>query len=168
MNQNPIDTTKSWISDFVIRHNLCPFARFPYEADQIEYFEVTGELVISEYLEHIVRYLIVLDKSLIYKTGFIIFPEADISFEDLLTMKDLAISIVASTQLKDKYQLVPFHPDYRFSRIPEDSPLHKINQSPYPMLHILDEEELDVAIDKYGDTSEIIEDNIKTMKKLFG
>ena len=32
-----INQTKQWIADFVLRHNLCPFAHQPFQHDRIGY-----------------------------------------------------------------------------------------------------------------------------------
>ena len=64
------------------------------------------------------------------------------------------------------YQLATFHPDYCFSGADADDVTNYTNRSPYPMLHLLREDSLDKAIEFYGDTAVIPEQNIEKMQEI--
>ena len=58
------------------------------------------------------------------------------------------------------YQLATFHPLYLFAGSAANDPANYTNRSPYAMLHLLREESLTAAIDRYPDTTRIPEKNI--------
>ena len=64
------------------------------------------------------------------------------------------------------YQLATFHPDYCFAGVDANDVTNYTNRSPYPMLHLLREEQLEKAINDYGDTSKIPENNMACLRKL--
>jgi len=37
IHEQALTETKAWLLEFVIGHNLCPFARKPFESDQIRF-----------------------------------------------------------------------------------------------------------------------------------
>ena len=163
----PTANTKSWISDFVIRHNMCPFAKFPFDKDSIYYLELEDQSL-PEYLEAIYLSCKLVNESSQFSTGFVIFNSADVDFELILDMKLMMNDLLEKSELAGVFQLVPFHPQFRFEGMEDNSPLHRVNQSPYPMLHILAEDDVSKAKETYGDTQKILTENQETLIKLSG
>lgn len=87
-------------------------------------------------------------------------------FYDYLDFVDLAEQLILQEGFEGVFQLASFHPDYFFADSEMDDVANYTNRSPYPMLHILREESLDKAIDTYGDTSAIPENNIRCLRGL--
>jgi hypothetical protein len=58
------------------------------------------------------------------------------------------------------YQVASFHPDYLFAGSDENDPANYTNRSPYPMLHLLREDLLEIAIDKHANVDDIPNQNI--------
>ena len=64
------------------------------------------------------------------------------------------------------YQLDSFHQHYRFDGTEEDDASNFSNRSPYPMLHILRESSVELAIKHYDNIDDVPEQNIKRLKKI--
>ena len=60
--------------------------------------------------------------------------------------------------------MASFHPHYQFAGTEPDDAENYTNRSPYPMLHILREESLARAIERYHDVEGIPERNIALLK----
>jgi hypothetical protein len=157
--------TKHWISNFVIRHNLCPFAKFPFDQDEIYYCELE-DLSIPEYLEALFEHCKFVNESTEFSTGFVIFNAPTVDFELLLDIQMLALDLLEQSELAGVFQLVPFHPQFRFQDSDTESPMNRVNQSPFPMLHILAEDDVTRAKEEYGVTQEILTNNQETLKRI--
>ncbi|MEI2747252.1 MAG: DUF1415 family protein [Ferruginibacter sp.] len=58
------------------------------------------------------------------------------------------------------FQLASFHPDYRFAGSKADDAANYTNRSPYPILHLLKEESIEKALEKFPDPEKIPDKNI--------
>jgi len=64
------------------------------------------------------------------------------------------------------YQLASFHPEYRFEGAEPDAPSNYTNRSPYPMLHILRESSIELALENYPNPDIIPKRNIQLTQEL--
>ena len=64
------------------------------------------------------------------------------------------------------YQLASFHPHYQFDGTAADAPSNYTNRSPYPMLHILREASVEIALENYPNPETIPERNIQVTQAL--
>jgi hypothetical protein len=60
----------------------------------------------------------------------------------------------------------PFHPDYLFADAPADASSHYTNRSPFPILHLIREESLEAALEKFPNPENIPLRNVKHAEKL--
>jgi hypothetical protein len=74
--------------------------------------------------------------------------------------------LMAEQGCEGVYQVATFHPDYCFDGVDQDDVSNYTNRSPYPMVHLLREASVEKAIEFYGDTSGIPDDNIALMQKM--
>ena len=89
-----------------------------------------------------------------------VFPTLFKSFDHYLDFVELAENILADQGYEGIYQLATFHPDYCFEGAEHDEASNYTNRSPYAMVHLLREASVEKAIEFYGDTAAIPEQNI--------
>lgn len=164
-NDTPITQTKKWLSTVVIGQNFCPFAKREYDTGRIHYAVIeTADL--SEQLEQIILHCAALDEDSNRETSLLIFPTALSNFEDYLDLLDIATALLIEQGYEGVYQLASFHPDYRFAGAPPNDPSHFTNRSPYPMVHILREASLEIALANFPNPENIPARNIEVTRGL--
>jgi len=100
------------------------------------------------------------------ETTLLVFPSFLSDFFDYLDFVDLAEKILHHNGYEGIYQLATFHPNYCFADENPDDVTHHTNRSPFPMLHLLREEHIEKAIEYYGDTEKIPENNMACLRQL--
>ncbi len=160
-----IQQTRSWVSDFVVAHNICPFARKELERGGIHY-EVCQEHKVEAILSGLIEMCQRLDEDGSTGTVLFILPTSFPSFNGYLDLLDMANDLLIKQGYEGVYQLASFHPDYCFDGVDRDDASHYTNRSPYPMLHIIREAELEKALGKYPNPEAIPERNIAYCRKL--
>jgi hypothetical protein len=78
----------------------------------------------------------------------------------------LADDLLEQMNLVGVFQIASFHPNYQFADTEMGSVENYTNRSPYPVLHILREASLDIAIDTYPDIDQVPLRNIKLMHEM--
>ena len=160
-----INQTKKWLSSVVIAHNLCPFAKREYDNKAIHYAVI--ETVDSEgQLKQVMQQCAELDEQGTRETSLLIFPYALSDFEDYLNLLDFATVLLKDLGYEGVYQLASFHPHYQFDGTAADAPSNYTNRSPYPMLHILREASVEIALENYPNPETIPERNIQVTQAL--
>jgi hypothetical protein len=166
----PIDTkvvesTRNWIADVVIGLNFCPFARKPFKEDLILY-KVDHSSEESAALESLINTCRYLDNHPEIETALLIFPKGFSDFEAYLDLVDLSERLMKAEGFEGVYQVASFHPNYIFAGSDENDPANYTNRSPYPMLHLLREDLLSIAIDKHANVDDIPRQNIAKAQSL--
>ena len=160
-----IETTKNWIRDIVIGLNFCPFAPKPFKDELIVYrVEDTSDVAIA--LESFMSTCRFLEDNPAMETALLIFPKGFSDFDDYLDLTDLAERLLKAQGFEGVYQVASFHPNYIFAGSDENDPANYTNRSPYPMLHLLREDLLEIAIDKHNNVDDIPNQNIAKAKSL--
>lgn len=167
MTEKYILQTRRWIANFVIGFDLCPFASKPFKEDKIHYRVYEGtdleELAIA-LTEELLR--ITNEPATKVETSLVIHPNILQDFHDYNDFLEAVDSILVKMNLMGVIQVATFHPDYQFA----DTQLHDLenytNRSPYPMLHLLREASVELAVEHYEDVAEIPSRNIAKMKEL--
>ena len=165
VKEQALSETKAWLLEFVIGHNLCPFARKPFEAEQVRFVctEAQEDAALLQVLAH--EFELLLGDSAI-ETTLLIVPNALESFTAYWDFIELAEALIESLGLEGIFQIATFHPQYQFEGSEPDDPENRTNRSPYPLLHILREESLSKAIESHPDVAQIPERNIALMNQL--
>ncbi len=160
-----IEQTQCWISQFIIQHNICPFAKREFEKNSIHY-----EVVISEKLENQLQELIYsceqLDRENDIETSLLIVPNGLSDFDDYLDFLELANELLHQQGYESVYQLASFHPNYCFDGVEADDASNFTNRSPYPMLHLIREVSLEKALTHYPKPEEIPARNIEYTREM--
>jgi hypothetical protein len=100
------------------------------------------------------------------ETALIILPEGFSDFEEYLDLVYEAEELIIDEGFEGTYQVASFHPNYVFADSDDNDPANYTNRSPYPMLHILREDLLEVAVDNHPDPESIPDQNIAKAKSL--
>ena len=155
-----ISQTKKWITDVVVGCNFCPFAARELKQNRVHYrVEFATELSIC--LESFLQECIRLDKDKEIETTLLIFPNAFHSFDEYLALVDVAEKLLRKKGYEGIYQVASFHPLYRFAGSQADDAANYTNRSIYPMLHLLREESIERALERYPNPEQIPERNIR-------
>jgi uncharacterized protein len=156
-------TTKSWIKNFIIKNNICPFAAPVFNDNSIAYRLWDHKRPIELFILKSIKEL---ERSPHISTSIIILKNGYDDLYDFLALIDLANQINADNGFEGIYQIASFHPYYLFDRSNETDAANFSNRSPFPIVHLLREASIEKAIDSYGDTLQIPKDNIRNLRKL--
>ena len=159
-----IQQTRAWVRDFIVAHNICPFARKELERDGIHY-AVCQEKKVEAALSGLIEMCQRLDEDDSTGTVLFILSASFHNFINYLDLLDMANDLLFKQGYEGVYQLASFHPDYCFEGVDRDDASNYTNRSPYPMLHIIREAELEKALEKYPNPETIPERNIAYCQK---
>ncbi|MDX1906775.1 MAG: DUF1415 domain-containing protein [Bacteroidia bacterium] len=162
-----IRQTRTWVEQFVIGLQLCPFAAVPARENRIRYIvstATTPEDLIEDLYDELELLMSTPPEEL--ETTLLIHPEALTDFDAYLDFLDAGEDMVAEADLEGIIQLAGFHPDYVFADEAEDDPAHFSNRSPYPMIHLLREDSVSLAVDTHPDIDRVPERNVAYLRAL--
>ena len=162
-----ITKTKEWIASFVIKHNLCPFAKFPHENQLIHYYLAKGEML-EELLKEAFEQIMELDQQSpkARSTSFFIIEAHSFTFDQLLLLIELLEELLKTAEIQDQYQLVAFHPEFQFKDKDRTSLSNRVNQSPHAMVHILRSSQVEQARQSEYSAAKITMQNDITLRGL--
>ena len=162
-----VAATRRWVERAVIGLNLCPFARAPFVRGRL-HFRVSRARSTDELLADLreeLRALQAADPG-VRETTLLIHPHVLTDFFEYNEFLYTADAELLALGLEGDLQIASFHPDYRFADTAADDVENFTNRSPYPILHLLRESSIDVAVDALTDTDEIYRRNIRTLRQL--
>ncbi len=148
-----IQITKNWIAQFIIELNICPFAGPSFVKDKIDYGVTHSFSSFQMFEEFLKKVAFLLDKPEI-SNAFMIIPKLN-DFMSYLDFFEGCQELLHDAKAESQFQLASFHPDYQFEGLEKDDVRNYRNKSPHPMIHILRVEEVEDAINAYGDTMKI-------------
>jgi hypothetical protein len=162
-----IARTRDWLERAVIGLNLCPFARAVHVRGQVR-FAVTAATTADALLDELAQELTLLDQSdpAAIATTLLVHPQALEEFLDFNDFLDAAETAVESLGLDGVLQVASFHPRYQFADSGPDDIENYSNRAPYPILHLLREEDIDRAVQAFPDPESIFGENLKTLRGL--
>ncbi len=160
-----VEQTRHWLETIVVGLNFCPFAKRELRKDAVR-FSVQESGGMQETLEQLMAECEFLDAHPETETTLLILANGFEDFLSYLDLTELAEDLLAEQGYEGVYQVASFHPDYCFADAEQDDAANFTNRSPYPMLHLLREASLDVAIDNYPDIDSIPETNMQKARSL--
>lgn len=160
-----IASTRAWLEQFVVGMNLCPFAAGELTANRVSFWVSTArdELSLLNDLDAAFNRMYE-DPDI--GTAMLIHPDVLRDFEKYNQFLELADETLLLSGFEGDIQIASFHPGYRFSGTQADAAENYSNRSPYPMLHLLREEQVELAVEQHGDTEQIPKRNIEHLRKL--
>lgn len=162
-NSTIISSTQAWIDQFIIAKNICPFAKH-IPTGKLD-LEVDESIRLISNLETLATKLDRLNYDSSIETTLLIYPNADSDFLNFLDLFYACDQLVEDLQLRDTFQLVAFHPAFRFDNADENDAANYTNRSPYPMVHILRESSVSKAVDTHPDVDSIPDRNMKFLRR---
>ena len=154
-----IAQTKKWISTVVADCNFCPFVAKEIKQNTIHY-QVTESTDKEACLQLFLKECIRLDEDKSIVTSLLIFSTGFQQFDDYLDLVELAEALIENNNYEGVYQVASFHPQYIFGGAPVNDAANYTNRSIYPMLHLLREEQIEMALEKYPHPEGIPDNNI--------
>lgn len=141
-----IELTQFWLSKIVIGLELCPFAKRPFEQGLIRLSEAESS-EIDEMAEKLFDELEFLNEKSPSElsTTLIVYPHGPTDFQSYYDFVVEMEESMAHVGLDKYFQLVSFHPKFRFENEDESSVANLVNRSPYPILQIIRAEEIKSA-----------------------
>lgn len=166
IREKSIETSvKSWLKDIVIKLNLCPFAKAEMIKNRIRY-AISKANNTTLIVEDLINELDFLETNPDTATTLIILPYTLLDFLEFNGFLELAENVVRNKNLEGIYQIASFHPDYQFENTHYDDAENYSNRSPYPILHLLREDDITNAVNTYPNAEDIPNRNIETLNKL--
>jgi hypothetical protein len=164
---SPTEATRTWLEEFVIGLNLCPFAGVPYRKNEIKFVEIpfTNEDEISEVVRAEIKGLLKVGADP-WTTTLLILQNGLSEFIDFNDYLDVVDGILDEEEATGVIQAASFHPNYLFGGEDPASSSHYTNRSPYPLIHLIREEDIDHAKLTYPGINEIPRKNIENLKGL--
>lgn len=163
-DQHVISQCKQWLDKIIIELNFCPFAKKEFVNNTIAY-PIARNVDIELALIELVNQCQYLDQHPDISTALLIFPENFSYFEDYLDLVELAEPLIFKQGYEGTYQIATFHPDYYFDGVDEDDVSNYTNRSPFPLLHIIREADLERAVKAHPDPEGIPDKNIQVCHK---
>lgn len=158
-------TTEHWLRNFVIAHQLCPFAERELNAQRIR-FTLTTTQEPEELLQYLADELDLLTDDASIATTLLVHPYVLEDFGEYNDFLDLADALLHATNLEGIFQVASFHPHYQFADCPMDDAANFTNRSPYPLLHLLREDDVARAIASHPDIHSVPQRNIAYLRSL--
>jgi uncharacterized protein len=171
-----INATRDWLTKAVIGLNLCPFAKAPWNKQQVRL-----SLTLADNAESLLAVLkseieLLLsappdaanttNASTAIETTLIIHPMVLTDFFDYNDFLNVADDLLVALDLEGIIQIASFHPQYQFAGTADSAPENNTNRSPFPMLHLLREQSIEQALESGQDAEAIVTRNIATMNHL--
>ncbi len=157
--------TAKWLKQVVIKNNFCPFAATEVAKEAVRY-HVVAPGSSEEALEALAAEWEVLDQNADISTTLLLLPDAFSDFMAYLDFLAIAEALLREQGYEGVYQLASFHPDYRFAGSTDEDAANYTNRAPYPMIHILREDQLKEALDTFANPEQIPLRNIDLCRKL--
>ena len=165
MSRTAHEVTRRWIQDVVIGLNLCPFAKPVMDNALIDVFEGEDLAELTDALDTFIQEFATQDDEQV-PTAILVTPDALREFGDYNDYLEIADNLIRTRELEGIVQIASFHPHYRFAGSADDDPSNYSNRSPYPMFHLLREDHVAEAVERFPDTLKIPEGNVRLLRAM--
>jgi hypothetical protein len=150
----------------VIGWGLCPFAAPVVREGRVRIVvrdDATARSLLDAVIDEIVA---VAAPEAEGRTTLIVAPAALAAFEDFLEAVALLDEVIDRVGLRGRVQLAHFHPEYVFEGADADDHANWTNRAPYPVLHLLREDDVEAAVARYPDAEGIPERNAARLRAM--
>lgn len=121
---------EKWLNDFILKLDICPFARPSIEKKEFSLIEIkNNDIDEIIYKTQIQGKNLKQEKSL--NNVLLFFPELQISFSELYELVEDIL------QVDNDVHFVVFHPNFQFGDTDESGPINFVNRTPYPAIHLI-------------------------------
>lgn len=144
-NNEIIESVQRWVESFVVGMNLCPYAKRELVNNRVRFASTAAETE-EELLTALQAELELLHSDPAIETTLLIHAKVLQAFDDYNQFLNHADKLLLQMGFEGIYQIASFHPHYQFGGTDPDDAENYTNRSPYPMLHIIQEESIARAI----------------------
>lgn len=162
-----IELVKRWLEIMIIGHDMCPFAKWPYQHDKVRLRvldqatnEPIAEVVASEIA------LLANSPAAEIETTLIISTDSEIPLLDWNEINLDVNDFITESDHVGIIQSVMFHPAFEYGGEDPKSIINVTNRSPLPLLHLIREDSITRVIDEGADTQAIINRNSRHLEHL--
>jgi len=156
---------KNWLEKTIIGLDLCPFARRPYLEGKLLIENMPASETTEAQLEFLTTLNIFQAQSK-FETALIIYPNWKCTFEDFYYFVEDCEDHLVSLNLQDEFQLVAFHPGFRFQTLDFSDRANLVNSSPLPLIHVLRINDLELLNLSHEDAEAMSFANAKKLQTL--
>ena len=151
----------------VVGLNLCPFSCDVIAQDQVYYAicDDTNDSQLKHFYGTELQRLLEADENDV-ATSLLMFTKGLDEFKDYLALLDWFQELLENVELTEHIQLASFHPQYQFEGVAANDLSHFTNRAPYPIIHLLRQNQVTKALAHIPDPKKIYWDNIRTMNEL--
>jgi uncharacterized protein len=170
-NREIENAARNWLEQIVIGLNLCPFAERPVRTNKLRIHVVRGNdehVLLSSML-----CALFLQKEQLGTTTLVVCPECHANdFTEYLNVLNKMEALLEEHDLTGVLQIAPFHPLFEFegSSSSSSSSVHVdnyTNRAPYPIFHILREDEVERAVEMLqGDAGRVWKRNVRLLETM--
>jgi hypothetical protein len=162
-----LQDTKRWLDRAVIGLNLCPFAKAVHVRGLI-HFAVCDSSEMASMLADLDKEMVDLYamKPDTRETTLWIVPTGLQDFADMLVFTRHAERLLRRRRLVGVLQIASFHPGFQFAGTGADDIENFTNRSPYPTLHLLREESVELAVAVFPDPKAIYGANVARLRAM--
>ncbi|MGB5606057.1 MAG: DUF1415 domain-containing protein [Gammaproteobacteria bacterium] len=164
-DEEVVGQTREWVRTVVVGSGFCPFAAQELARNTVRY-DVSRATRLEDCLEVFIDGCLRLDKDRQIETSLLVYPDFFQRFEAYLGFVELAEDLLIEQGYEGVYQLASFHPQYCFAAADHDDPANYTNRSPYPMLHLLRESSVELALKGFPGPEQIPQRNIETARTM--
>ena len=161
------EKVEHWLDEFIVGHNVCPFARRPLSQGLVKLLVLESKLEeeLTQTLLQALQELVVSPRAKL-ETTIIVIPHQLSDFDDFWSYCEWTQDILIESAVEGLVQIVGFHPDFRFAGSEHEDAANYVNRSPYPLIHLLREESVEEAAEQYPDIASIPERNALYLRRL--
>lgn len=156
---------RKWVESVVIGLQLCPFAAKVYLRQGVRFMYSIADSE-EALLMHLHDELRLIEQDGLIETTLLIHPHVLKNFADFNQFLSTADELVEEMGLTGTFQIASFHPDYQFADTAYDDVENFTNRSPYPILHILNEDDVSRAINTHPDIHSVPDRNQQHLREL--
>lgn len=152
MEKDQIKTNiENWVQEVVLKQNLCPYAHDIWNRGDYE-IVVSTDTEFKNRMDMVLSYLKEKKSDLkSFGTGLLVFPEVKENFIRFYNFHAMLDEELKAIDFGDDFQIVTFHPEFRFEGEKKSSKGNFVNRSPYPLLHILKTSDVTEVLEKVGE-----------------
>lgn len=155
-----IRQSAAWVEQTVVGCGFCPFA-YKVVAEKTIRYKVVRGTALHEHPEWVLAEAKLLSAHPEIETELVIFPDAYAYFSAYLQLVKKCEQLLRRKGFEGIFQIASFHPEYLFGDADESDAAHYTNRSPYPMIHLLREAELEQALENFRSPERIPERNVR-------
>lgn len=162
-----VEATRRWVAEFVVRENMCPFARGLLEAGTLSIRIAPAgdaEALLHTLADESQRLHTLAPAEL--ETSLVLHPGLFEAFEAQLDFLAAVEGLFEELGLDDALQVVSFHPDYRFEDAEPSDPANYTNRAPFGMFHLLRRASVEAVVAAHPDPDAIWRANVDRLHRL--